>query len=364
MGPNPPRPPPPPRCSVDPVEVERRGGLLVEIEHLRKLALHAEGQLVGRDQALDLGILAEGLRGGAVQLLHVIELHALGAQGAAGVPQVADLLAGAKIASADPRPLVDGRQERRAVVRRAAVVLRRADGDEARQVFVRGAQAVEDPRSEAGPGELGNAAVHLQERLGVVGQVGVHAVEQAELVGMARQLGEEFADPQAALAVLGEPERRAEEPAAAESAPSARGRLAVIGGELGFVVKRIDVAGPAFHAEEDHALRPRREVGLLRRQRIGIASGSPGRPARAPVRQTPGSRIPSWSSSTRSGERASIDSVVERSWPACRSRPALAVTFDTETPHWRTAPGKRHSTTRVPAAGQRRHPSSAVPGTS
>ena len=42
-------------------------------------------------------------------------------------------------------------------------------------------------------------------------------------------------------------------------------RLAVVGGELRLVVEGVDVRRAALHAQEDHALRPRREVRPLRR---------------------------------------------------------------------------------------------------
>src|SRR5262249_49432935 len=43
------------------------------------------------------------------------------------------------------------------------------------------------------------------------------------------------------------------------------------------VVERIDVARPSFHAEEEHAPRPRREVRRPRRQRVGTGAIRPGR---------------------------------------------------------------------------------------
>ena len=86
--------------------------------------------------------------------------------------------------------------------------------------------------------------MHLDERLRVVRQVGVHAAEQAQLVGVPGHFGEQLGDPQPALAVLLELQRRAEQLAAAEPAAAARRRLAVVGGELRLVVERVDVAGP------------------------------------------------------------------------------------------------------------------------
>ena len=71
---------------------------------------------------------------------------------------------------ADPRALVDRRQERAAVVLRAAVASDRLDGDEAGKVLVLGSQAVERPGPQRRPHELGDARVHHQVRLRVGGR--------------------------------------------------------------------------------------------------------------------------------------------------------------------------------------------------
>ena len=81
---------------------------------------------------------------------------------------------------------------------------RRADGDEAGQVRVLGAQAVGDPRAHAGPDEVVAAGVQLEQRA-AVGRVGaVDRVDDAEVVHARGHVREQLADPEAALAVLPE----------------------------------------------------------------------------------------------------------------------------------------------------------------
>ena len=94
--------------------------------------------------------------------------------------------------------------------------------DEAGEVLVLGAQAVERPRPQRRPDELRVARVHHQVGLRMGGQVGVHAPDHAELVGMAGDLGKELGDPLAALAVLAEAPGRAQQLGAVEPGRPAR----------------------------------------------------------------------------------------------------------------------------------------------
>ena len=143
----------------------------------------------------------------AVQLVELsqgIELPALGFEVLARAGKVLDRLGEVR----DERALVRGRQEAVAPERRALRRLRRADDDEARQVAVLGAEAVEQPRPHRRPRERLLAGVHLQARAVVVDVVGDHSAEHAQVVGVLRQVREQFADLDPALAVLGELERR------------------------------------------------------------------------------------------------------------------------------------------------------------
>ena len=145
--------------------------------------------------------------------------------------------------------------------------------DEAGQVLVHAAQAVVDPRAEARAAGEDLARVHLQHRRAVDRRVGGHRVQEGDVIDARGQVREQVADPLAALAVLLELPLRPDDPALVLLAAAAEGLhlhgLAVQAVQLRLVVERIDVAGPAVHEQEDHALRLGGEVRLLRRQRIG-----------------------------------------------------------------------------------------------
>jgi len=143
-----------------------------------------------------------------------------------------------KPAAADPRALVDRRQE--AAAERAGRCDRRIDRDEAGQVLVLGAQAVERPGAERGPDKLGAAGVELREGLRVGWQVGRHRVDHAELVGMPGHLVEQARHPEAAFAAPGEfPTGRQER--GPPAARGYRGGPAGVGEEFRLVVEGVDV---------------------------------------------------------------------------------------------------------------------------
>jgi hypothetical protein len=110
----------------------------------------------------------------------------------------------------------------------------------------------------------------------VVEGVGDHRFDDAQLVGHARRVRQQLRKLGAALAVSGELELRPEQSGIRvdERRPVAlqqpRGRQrAVQLGERRLVVEQLEVARRAGHEQEDHVLRPRGEVGHLRRQRVG-----------------------------------------------------------------------------------------------
>ena len=93
---------------------------------------------------------------------------------------------------------------------------------------------------------------------------GVEGADEAEFVGVPGEVGEEFADPHAALAVLLEAERGAEDGAefvfrAADV--TAVEWLAGVLVECRFRVEEVDLAGAAPHEEEDDALGAWGDVG-------------------------------------------------------------------------------------------------------
>ena len=87
----------------------------------------------------------------------------------------------------------------------------RVQHDERGQIFVHRAKPVGEPRAHRGFAVLHRAGVdELVGRL-VVDGVGLHRADEAEVVAHLRDVGQEFADPHAALAVLGKREHRRRE---------------------------------------------------------------------------------------------------------------------------------------------------------
>ena len=130
---------------------------------------------------------------------------ALGGGGEGGVADVFDEGAvGGDGGVADGGALGPGGEEGGAPVIHAAVGEGGADGDEAGEVFVFGAEAVEDPGAHAGA-DLGVAAgVEFEEGAAVGGVAAVHGADDAQFIGALGDVGEEVADGEAALAVLAE----------------------------------------------------------------------------------------------------------------------------------------------------------------
>src|SRR5207302_5343198 len=125
---------------ADAVERLRRRRLVRDVQHLRQVLLHAEGQLERLDGPVDVRAVRLAFERIAVERLDEVELYPLCINGLLGVADVAHAGAGSRATgaargaegpeAADGRALVDGRQEGTAVVGGAAVLQRRADGDE------------------------------------------------------------------------------------------------------------------------------------------------------------------------------------------------------------------------------------------
>src|SRR5206468_1786499 len=117
-------------------------GLLRQIHELRHLGLHPEREFVRADQSLDAGVPAELLLRVLVERLQEVEFDPLLTRGLLRVLEVRHLLragatrATAEAAATDPRALVHGREERTAVVHRAAVAAGGRERDEPGQVRV------------------------------------------------------------------------------------------------------------------------------------------------------------------------------------------------------------------------------------
>ena len=178
-----------------------------EVGQLGHRLLHPVGQLVLRDAGEDLGIA--GLRVmEVVEGADVVEHLPAGRLRAAGrVGEVEHRV----LAAAELHALIAGRQESaapEAVVERLVGPSAREQDDERRQVLVQAPQAVGDPGAHARPaGEL-RAGLHERDRRVVVDRLGLHRADDRDVVDDPRRVGQELAEPCAALAVLRELEDR------------------------------------------------------------------------------------------------------------------------------------------------------------
>src|SRR5438309_62927 len=116
-----------------------------------------------------------------------------------------------------------------------------------RQVFIFIAQAVRDPRPQRRPNRLLHAGVHDQQPRLVVRDVRVHRPDDTKVVDTLRQVWEQFAEDDPALAMRLEAERRG-------SVASLHWQEKLLGWFLAFVflesrfwVKGVNVGWPAVH---------------------------------------------------------------------------------------------------------------------
>ncbi len=152
-----------------------------------------------------------------------------------------------------------------------------AHGDEAGEVLVFGAEAVGDPGSEAGSGEAGFSAIHEEEGGFVVGDIGVHGADDGEVIGAFADVGEEFTDLEAGLAVALEGEGGTEGGAGfAFCFEVEREFLAVPAGEFRFGVEGIDVGDAAIGEDMDDAFGFGWKVGGFGGEGGGWAGGESG----------------------------------------------------------------------------------------
>ena len=130
-----------------------------------------------------------------------------------------------------------------------------------RQVLVDGAEAVVDPRSQAGRTAEHLARIHHQHRRAMQRRVRGHRVQEGDVVDAGRHVREEVGDPLAALSVLLEVPLGPDDHALALGTATTPGLdfdgLAIQRVELRLVVEGIDLAGSAVHEQEDHGLGPR-----------------------------------------------------------------------------------------------------------
>ena len=170
--------------------------------------------------------------------------------------------------------------------------------DERRQVGILRPEAVGNPRSHARP--AADRTARLQERHGriVVDRFGVHRADHGEPVHDAGELGQQFRDLEARIALPREGEVRAGEWKARLTAGHGRqplhaddalgNLLAVVGLQPRLGIEEIHLRGPAGEKHEDHALGTGRgmaggceERRFVAASRTGEQRGECGRPETA-----------------------------------------------------------------------------------
>ena len=170
------------RLVVEPVELLRRPATRAPTSNASGASrLHPEGQLERRDPGVELAVLLALL---AVQVVEALQRVELVRSAAPATP--ADF-SDWRWGSSGRRRACPGRRRAGSWSSTAARPgpAARADDDEAGQVLVLAAQAVEQPRAEAGPRKRLLARVHLQAGAVVVDVVGDHRADDADVVDAA-----------------------------------------------------------------------------------------------------------------------------------------------------------------------------------
>ena len=102
---------------------------------------------------------------------------------------------------------MNGRQEGIAIILHPAVSPWRRDGNEGRKVGVFAAEAIADPRANAGTDQVSGPGVEAQESFTVSHAFSVHRPDKTQVIGMAGEVGKQLTDPHAGSPVLIEFER-------------------------------------------------------------------------------------------------------------------------------------------------------------
>ena len=173
---------------------------------------------------------------------------------------------------ADGSPLIGARQKAGMPVPGPAVVVGGLDFNVTGQVLVLGSQAVKDPGTHAGQGEVERSGVELEQGRPMVHALAHHGANHAELVGVGSHLSKEIADRNAALTVAAEGEGRLHESAQILGSELERqlegDGFAVVLLQPGLGVEGVDLGRAAVHEHEDDPLGPGAEVGKLGSERV------------------------------------------------------------------------------------------------
>ena len=178
-------------------------GFFGDVEGVGGLGLHTEGDLVGFEAGLEGGFALEILGVDLVELIDEVELAALFLRGDVAVADVLDHLLDVGRGGVDRGALERAGEKRGAVVGNAAErETAVAEGDEAGEILVFGAEPVDEPRAEAGLHDAERAGVHEDGGDVVRGDVGPHGADDGEVVGVGGGLRKGVADLQTGAAVF------------------------------------------------------------------------------------------------------------------------------------------------------------------
>ena len=255
---------------VEAIHLARRRVLAVHIDHAHRLRLHAIRQLIRFDPRHQLRLLGMQLEMFLVQRLQQIQTASLRA--------VARALRRRQIeqrraTTAEQRALIRRRHVARRPVRRTAdrPATRVRHHHKARQILIRRAQPIAQPRPQARLADEDAARVHLQTTRRMSRRVRVHRPDHAQVIRMTRRVRKQTADLQPTLSMPRELKRRLHQVSHRTSVRShlriARVRLAVILLQRRLRIKRVHLRRPAIHEEKHAMLRLRRKVRPPLRQR-------------------------------------------------------------------------------------------------
>ena len=253
---------------VESIQSLNRFRLGRDVEGLGRFGLHPERELKGRDARVEPTVGLRVLAPESVQAPEQVELRAAALRRHHRRSQVADGV----LEIGHPGPLVRRGKEARSPQGRPRGRGVRADHDEARQVPVLGAQAVEQPGPEAGPREDGLPRVHLERGRRVAIAVRHHRADHAKVVDRGRGVGQELAHLDPAPPVLAELERGAQEISGmgdlAVERLLERQRLPLFRPKARLGIEEVDVRRTSVHEQQDHPLRRRGPVADPRREGI------------------------------------------------------------------------------------------------
>ena len=243
-----------------------------QVEEFRQLHLHAEGRLEGLHPGRQKGIGGASRTMSEIHAVHGRHLQGLKFFGRGPPAQIGHRL----LTRHHPSSLMSPGQEITRPDLPSGIRALGRDDHEGRQVAVLGAQAIADPRSDAGAGKSKRPGVDAQGGLVVVGVVGGHRPDDAQVVHATGHVGKKTTHLGAAAAMSGEIPLRPlgvhGEVAFAPLKLIHGDRLAGIGEQPGLGIPRIDMGNPAAHVEKDHPLGLGGEMRRAGNERIGAGT--------------------------------------------------------------------------------------------